>query len=69
MTLAARLQRMLDSSPRLTVAEVAREAGMEYIQVRRIVLGINRNPGILTLERIVRAMGGTLGELFTDDLE
>lgn len=66
MTLADRLNRMLDASPLLTVAEVARAAGMADMQVRRIFRGGNDNPGLRTVERLVTAMGGTLAELFAD---
>jgi DNA-binding phage protein len=54
------LARLLAASRFSSVAEVAREAGMESMQVRRIFRGENRNPGILTVERIVTAMAGRI---------
>jgi transcriptional regulator with XRE-family HTH domain len=66
MTLAERLQRML-ARHQITQADVAKAAGMNRQQVHRIVMGTVANPNVVTLQRIVEAMGGTLGELFADD--
>jgi DNA-binding phage protein len=51
----------------LSVNSVAEMAGMERMQVYRIVQGKTPNPGILTVERIVEAAGGTMRELYDDD--
>ena len=66
MTLAARLQKML-ADRGFSISEAARAAGMEKQQCWRIITGQNSNPGIQTVERIVAAVGGTLGELFADE--
>jgi transcriptional regulator with XRE-family HTH domain len=50
-----------------SAAEAAKLAGMERQQVWRIVAGHNANPGVLTVQRIVEAIGGTMGELFADE--
>lgn len=68
MTLAERLQRMLDERGS-TVTEAAKSAGMEKQQVWRIVRGVNANPGYNTVQRIVEAIGGTMAELAADDPE
>lgn len=62
MTLAARLQRML-ADRGFSIAEAARAAGMYNQQCWAIVTGKNRNPGFLTVQRIVEAIGGTMAEL------
>lgn len=64
--LSRRLQRMLDERG-LTVAEVARDAGMAKQQLHVILNGQNDNPGIKTIGRVVEAIGATLGELFADE--
>lgn len=66
MTLAERIQRMLDARG-FSISEAAREAGMEKQQVWRIVTGSNANPQIGTVQKIVTAVGGTMAELFTDE--
>jgi transcriptional regulator with XRE-family HTH domain len=66
MTLSDRLRRMLDDRG-CSIAEAAKLAGMERQQVWRIVTGKNASPEVLTLQRIVEAIGGTLGELFADE--
>lgn len=64
--LAARLRALLDDRG-LTVAEVARDAGMHKQQLHAILTGQTVNPGILTIMRIVEAAGGTMAELFADE--
>lgn len=66
MTIAQRLQRLLDDRG-CNISETARLAGMEKQQVWRIISGQNANPGVLTVQRIVEAIGGTMVELFTGD--
>lgn len=66
MTLAERLQRLL-AAKGLSISGVAETAGMERQQVHRIVTGKVANPGVLTVQRIVEAAGGTMAELFTDE--
>ena len=66
MTLDERLLRMLDARG-YSISEAAKAAGMEKQQVWRIVTGKNGNPGMVTVERIVAAIGGTMAELFADD--
>lgn len=61
--LAARLQSLLDERG-LSIAEVAREAGMAKQQLHAILSGKNPNPGVLTVQRIASAIGVTLAELF-----
>lgn len=63
---AARLRRILDERG-LSIAEVARDAGMHKQQVHMILSGKNPNPGVLTVARIIEAAGGTMAELFGDD--
>jgi DNA-binding phage protein len=64
-TLAQRLQRTLEARG-CNISEAARLAGMERQQVWRIVTGETPNPGVLTVERLVAAIGSTMGELFAD---
>jgi transcriptional regulator with XRE-family HTH domain len=66
MTLSERLRRMLDDRG-CSISEVARIAGMQRQQVWRIVSGMNPNPSIQTIEKIVDAAGGTMAELFADE--
>jgi transcriptional regulator with XRE-family HTH domain len=68
MTVAERLQRLLAKYD-VSVNSVAEMAGMERMQVYRIVQGKTPNPGILTVIRIVEAAGGTMRELFEDEAE
>lgn len=65
MTLSERLQRLLQARG-VSINAAAERAGMERMQVYRIVQGKTTNPGVLTVQRIVEASGGTLGELFAD---
>jgi transcriptional regulator with XRE-family HTH domain len=66
MTLSDRLRRMLDDRG-FSISETARAAGMEKQQAWRVISGANPNPGILTVQRLVDAMGGTMTELFADE--
>lgn len=66
MTLADRLRRLLDARG-FSITEAAKLAGMEKQQVHRIVAGKVKNPGVLTVQRLVEAIGCTLGELFADE--
>lgn len=68
MTLAERLQRTLDARG-CSIAEAARLAGMERQQVWRIVRGETPNPGILTVERLVSAIGSTMAEFYEEQGE
>jgi transcriptional regulator with XRE-family HTH domain len=68
MTLADRLQTLLKKKG-FNANSAAEAAGMERQQVYRIVTGKTVNPGILTVERIVEAVGGTMAELFEDESE
>jgi DNA-binding phage protein len=63
MNLAERLQALL-ARHAVTPNAVAERAGMERMQVYRIVNGTTPNPGILTVRRIVEAAGGRMEELF-----
>lgn len=65
MTVAQRLQRVLDDRG-CTLSEAAQAAGMPRQQVWKILSGTVPNPGILTVEKIVRAAGGTMLEFFED---
>lgn len=65
-TLATRLQRVLDERG-CSIAEAARLANLQHMQVYRIARGTNPNPTVKTLEAIVTAIGSTMGELFRDD--
>lgn len=64
--LAARLRSLLDERG-LSIAEVARDAGMHKQQLHLILSGANKNPGVLTVARVVEAAGGTMAELFGDE--
>lgn len=66
MTLSERLHRLLDERG-CSIAEAAKLAGMESQQAWRIVTGKTTNPGILTVQRLVEAIGGTIAELFADE--
>jgi transcriptional regulator with XRE-family HTH domain len=66
MTLSDRLRRMLDNRG-VSISEAARLAGLEKQQAWRIVTGQNANPGVLTVTRLVEAVGGTMAELFADE--
>jgi transcriptional regulator with XRE-family HTH domain len=68
MTLSDRLRRML-ADRGCSIREAATLAGMERQQVWRIVTGKVPNPGYLTVQRIVEAVGGTMKELHEDDEE
>jgi predicted RNase H-like HicB family nuclease/transcriptional regulator with XRE-family HTH domain len=64
-TLGGQLWRMIRYH-RLTVAEAARMAGMTRQQLWRILNGDVPNPGILTVQQIVRSIGGRMKDLFAD---
>jgi transcriptional regulator with XRE-family HTH domain len=66
MTLSDRLRRLL-ADRGCSIREAAALAGMENQQVWRIVTGKVENPGYLTVQRIVEAVGGTMAELAADD--
>jgi transcriptional regulator with XRE-family HTH domain len=66
-TLGERLERLRVRSG-ISLNEVARRAKIGPGQVWEILHGKNANPKIQTIERMVKAMGATLGELFADDL-
>ena len=66
MTLPARLRRVLDARG-CTIAEAARLAGMPRQQVHKLVTGVNGDPRLSTIEKLVTAIGATLGELFADE--
>jgi transcriptional regulator with XRE-family HTH domain len=65
VTIADRLRRLLDERG-LSIREAAELADMHHQQIGAIVSGDNPNPSVKTVERIVRAAGGTLGEFFAD---
>jgi transcriptional regulator with XRE-family HTH domain len=67
VTLSDRLKRMLDDRG-CTITEAAKLAGMESQQAWRIVTGKTTNPGILTVQRLVEAVGGTMADLFADEV-
>jgi transcriptional regulator with XRE-family HTH domain len=66
MTLSDRLRALLRKKG-FSANSAAEAAGMERQQVWRIVTGKTVNPGSLTVERIVEAVGGTMAELFEDE--
>lgn len=66
MTLAERLRRLI-AARGFSISEAAKLAGMEKMQAHRIASGANPNPGVLTVERLVAAIGATMGELFADE--
>jgi transcriptional regulator with XRE-family HTH domain len=66
MILSDRLRRML-ADHGYSISKAARLAGLEKQQTYRIVTGRNANPGILTVARLVEAVGGTMAELFADE--
>jgi hypothetical protein len=63
--LPQRLRRMLDARG-CSISEAARLSEMEKMHVWRIFAGKNKNPGYLTLQRLVEAVGYTMQELFSD---
>lgn len=66
MTLSDRLQALLKRKG-FTINAAAEVAGMERQQVWRICTGKVKNPGVLTVERIVTAVGGTITELYQEE--
>lgn len=66
MTLSDRLRALLDRKG-YSLADAADVAGMSRQQVHSIVSGKVPNPGILTVKRLVEAVGGTMGEVFPED--
>lgn len=48
-----------------SVAAAARAAGLSKTQLHDLVRG-RRSPTVETLDRVVTALGGTLGELFAE---
>lgn len=66
MTLSDRLRRLLDERG-CSIREAAQLAGMESQMLWRIVTGRTPNPGILTVERVVRAIGCKMTELYADE--
>lgn len=46
-----------------TLEQLAYEADMELTQLHRVLNG-QHDPGITTLQRIAKALGSSLGELF-----
>lgn len=65
MTLAERLRRVLDARG-CTPSEAARLAGMPRQQVHKLVSGENHDPKLSTVERIVEAIGSSMGEFYED---
>ena len=66
LTLADRLRRLLNARG-FTIYAAAEVAGMERQQAWRIVAGKTPNPGIVTVERLVAAIGATMNDLYADD--
>lgn len=66
ISLSDRLKRML-ADRNCSISRAAALAAMEKQQAYRIVTGRNANPGILTVARLVEAVGGTMAELFADE--
>lgn len=65
MTIGERLQTLIESQG-LTIADVARAADLDRQAVWRIVRGEVANPGILTVEKIAEAVGGTIADLYPE---
>lgn len=63
--LGAKLMELLELRG-LPVARAAEMAGMTRQQLWRILQGDVPNPGILTVQNIVRSLGGRMKDLFDD---
>lgn len=61
-TVALRLQKLRQDKG-FTLEQLAYEADMELTQVHRVLNG-QHDPGITTLQRIAKALGSSLGEVF-----
>jgi transcriptional regulator with XRE-family HTH domain len=66
MTLSDRLQALLKQKG-FTIYAAAELAGMSKQQAWKIVAGKARNPGYLTVQRIVEAVGGRMADLDPDE--
>lgn len=66
MTLAQRLQRII-LKYRMSQSNVADAAGMTRQQISRIINGSNAEPKLVTVERIVEAIGSTMVELYQQE--
>jgi transcriptional regulator with XRE-family HTH domain len=66
VTIADRLKALLEREG-LSINAVAENAGMERQACWRIVAGKVKNPGVLTLQRIVEAAGATMAEFFAEE--
>jgi transcriptional regulator with XRE-family HTH domain len=66
MDLAERLKALLDRKG-FTIYSAAECAGMSKQQAWKIVTGKAKNPGVVTVQRLVEAVGGTMAELFADE--
>jgi DNA-binding phage protein len=64
--LGPRLKALIARKGFRSVSAAARHAGISRTQLWDIIRG-DKSPNIKTLEAIVTAIGGTLGELFADE--
>lgn len=64
--LARRLQKALDERG-LSVSEAARMAAMQKQSCWLIVTGKNKNPGILTIQKLLDGIGATMSELYAPE--
>jgi len=49
-------QRRRAISPEITIKQVAKQAGLVYLTVQQIETGVQKNPGVLTVEAIEGAL-------------
>ena len=59
--------RALREKSGMTLGQVAEKANMPESTVNRILSGKTRNPTIINVVTLVKAMGGTLADVFDDD--
>lgn len=64
--LGTRLKAMIERKGYRSVSAAAKAIGVSRTQLHDIIRG-RKSPSVETLERIVEALGGTMGELFADE--
>ncbi len=62
MTFAEKLRALLDARPDLTVSELARRAGLDRVQVQRLLNGKRHRPALDTVIALAQALGVSLSE-------
>lgn len=67
-TLIGRNIRILAASKDLSLRDLARKSGVSEINVSFIVNGRTKNPGVLTIEKLARALGTDVAGVLKADL-